>query len=44
MKSLGIILSNFEGNDKKIFLALDNKIDPKFLNNVLENKLKEIGV
>ena len=30
-KSFEIILSNFEGNDDRTFVALDNKLESKFL-------------
>lgn len=43
-KSIQIILSNFEGNDKNIFGTLDSKVDPKFLVNIIDSKLNEIGV
>jgi hypothetical protein len=39
-KSLKIILSNFEGNDKKTFTTLDSKLEPKFLVQVMEEKLR----
>ena len=34
-KSFEIILSNFEGNDDKTFIALDNKLESKFLMEVM---------
>jgi hypothetical protein len=43
-KSIEIILSNFEGNDAKTFEAVDSKLEPKFLVNILKRKLEEMGV
>jgi len=39
-KSIEIILSNFEGNDSKTFDAVDSKLEPKFLVNILKRKLE----
>ena len=40
--SIKLILSIFEGNDEKIFLGLDAKMDPKFLIHIFEKKLEDI--
>lgn len=38
-KSIEIILSNFEGNDLKTFEAVDLKLEPRFLVNIMKRKL-----
>lgn len=43
-KSFEIILSNFEGNSDKTFLLLDAKLDPRFLPNILKNKLDSMKI
>lgn len=43
-KSIKIILSNFEGNDEKTFLTLDSKLEPKFLIEVIKEKLAAMGI
>lgn len=35
LKSVQIILSNFEGNDISTYRTLESKLDPKFLVNIL---------
>jgi hypothetical protein len=43
-KSLKIILSNFEGNDIKTFVAIDSKLEPKFLIDIMREKLKVMNI
>ena len=43
-KSLKIILSNFEGNDIKTFEAIDSKLEPKFLIDVMRDKLGAMNI
>lgn len=43
-KSVEIMLSNFEGNEKNIFMLLDSKIDPMFLTNILFDKLESLKI
>lgn len=43
-KSVEIVLSNFEGNDEKIYLSLDKKVSSKFLTNILSRKLATKGI
>lgn len=43
-KSLKIILSNFEGNDIKTFEAIDSKLEPKFLIDVMRDKLAAMNI
>ena len=43
-KSFKIILSNFEGNDDRTFIALDNKLQAKFLIEVMKEKLTSMGI
>lgn len=43
-KAIQIILSNFEGDDLKTFQSIDNKLEPKFLVNILTTKLKKMGL
>jgi hypothetical protein len=38
-KAIQIILSNFEGDDLKTFQSIDNKLEPKFLVNILMAKM-----
>jgi hypothetical protein len=43
-KGILIILSCFEGNEIKTFRAIDNKLEPKFLTNILTEKLEHMGL
>lgn len=43
-KAIQIILSNFEGDDLKTFQSIDNKLEPKFLVNILMKKLEKMGL
>ncbi len=43
-KAIQIILSNFEGDDPKIFESIDNKLEPKFLVNILTSKVASMGL
>ena len=43
-KTILIILSCFEGNELKTFKAIDNKLEPKFLTNILTEKLEKMGL
>ena len=42
--SLELILINFEGNDDKTFLALDSKLEVKFLIEVMKEKLSSMNI
>jgi hypothetical protein len=43
-KSLKIILSNFEGNDNKTFVAVDSKLEPKFLIDIMKEKQRAMNI
>ena len=43
-KGILIILSCFEGNELKTFKAIDNKLEPKFLTNILKENLGKLGL
>lgn len=43
-KTIQIILSNFEGDDIKTFQSIDNKLEPKFLVNILTAKMNKMGL
>lgn len=43
-KAVTIILSNFEGNKQDTFALLDDKLEPKFLINILDQLLKSEGL
>lgn len=43
-KAIQIILSNFEGNEQKIFRTLDSKLQPQFLTKILVEKLAALDL
>ena len=43
-KTIQIILSNFEGNDLLTFQSIDAKLEPRFLDNILKRKMKDMGL
>lgn len=43
-KTIQIIMSNFEGNDINTFKAVDAKLEPRFLDNILKKKLQDMGL
>lgn len=43
-KSVQIILSNFEGNDKNYFKLLDEKMNPEFLVKLLSQRLNALKI
>ncbi len=43
-KCVTIILSNFEGDANETFVSLDNKLELKFLTNILDSKLNKLGI